>query len=210
LSVQIELLPDPVRHGLATTGGVQCEQKAVITVDHETFEQIWTPSTLELLARTYWRFLSKRSLGAIRVVYRPDSQTVVLFSKRIPLLRFDSPTFQTDTDSAYVEWRIDKGLLVARAGRDHGYLRIEVKNQGECEDDGGGKRHRLEVSAEVSNFYPWIRGSGWFARVGTWIYSQTQLRTHIWVTKGFLRSLEDLPDEVLKAGEDPDREPADN
>ncbi|MGB0120827.1 MAG: hypothetical protein WBP55_07745 [Solirubrobacterales bacterium] len=206
MSVQIELMPDPVRHGLATTGGVKCEQTAVITVDRETFAHIWTPSTLELLARTYWRFIRKRSLGAIRVVYRPDSQTVVLFSKGIPLLRFDAPTFHTENDSAYVEWRIAKGLLVARAGRDHGFLRIGVKNQGECE----GNRQRLEVTSEVSNFYPWIRGSGWFAKVGTWIYSQTQLRTHIWVTKGFLRSLEGLPDEVLKRGEDPDQEPADS
>jgi len=204
VSVQIELLPDPVRHGLATTGGVTCEQTAVITVDQETFEQIWTPSTLELLARTYWRFIRKRSLGAIRVVYRPGSQTVVLFSRRIPLLRFDSPTFHTGGEGAYVEWPIDKGLLVARAGRDQGFLRIAVKNEGGSD---GGSRQRLEVSSTVSNFYPWLRGSGWFARVGTWIYSQTQLRSHIWITKGFLRSLEDLPDEVLKQGEDPDTDP---
>lgn len=203
MSVQIELMPDPVRRGLATTGGVECEQTAVITVDHETFEQIWTPSTLELLARTYWGFIRRRSLGAIRVVYRPDSQTVVLFSRRIPLLRFDSPTYHTGNDRAYVNWQIDKGLLVARAGRDHGHLRIAVSNQGEKP----GGRQQLEVSSEVSNFYPWIRGTGWFARFGTWIYSQTQLRTHIWITKGFLRSLEDLPEEVLKRGEDPGREP---
>jgi len=207
MSVEIELMPDPIRDGLATSGGVQCEQSAVITVDREIFEQIWTPSTLELLARSYWRFVRRRSLGAIRVVYRPDSQTVVFFSRRIPLLRFHSPTFHTAEDSAHVEWRIDRGLLVAPAGRGQGYLRIAVKNQGAT--DPTGDRQRLLVTSEVSNFYPWIRGTGRFARMGTWIYSQTQLRTHIWVTKGFLRSLQDLPDEVLKRGEDPKSEPAD-
>ncbi|MGK2954729.1 MAG: hypothetical protein ACSLFI_03530 [Solirubrobacterales bacterium] len=205
MSVEIELLPDPVRHGLATTGALKCTQTALITVDEQIFEQIWTPSTLELLARSYWRFVRKRSLGLIRVSYRPDSQTVVLVSSRIPLLRFRSPEFHTGTDEASVTWPIEKGLLVAPTGRGKGFLRIAVRHSGECEDRPG--RQRLEVTSEVSNFYPWIRGTGWFARLGTWIYSQTQLRTHIWVTKGFLRSLEGLPDEVLRQGEDPDTEP---
>ncbi len=205
MSVEIELLPDPVRHGLATSGGVKCTQKAVITVDQEVFEQIWTPSTLELLARSYWQFIRRRTLGAIRVSYEPGSQTVVLVSRRIPLLTFRSPEFQTGGDEASVTWPIERGLLVARAGRDEGFLRIAVEHSGECEGRPG--RQRLVVTSEVSNFYPWIRGSRWFARLGTWIYSQTQLRTHIWVTKGFLKSLEDLPDEVLKQGEDPDSLP---
>ncbi len=208
MTVRIELLPDPVRHGLATSGGIKCSQSAVITVDREIFEQIWTPSTLELLARSYWRFIRRRSLGAIRVVYRPDSQTVVLYSRRIPLLRFHSPTFSTGDDRAHVEWPIDRGLLVARDGRGRGFLRISVANQGPC--DESGERQRLLVSSEVSNFYPWIRGNRRFARIGTWVYAQTQLRVHIWVTKGFLRSLEDLPDEVVKRGEDPDREPVED
>lgn len=207
MSVEIELMPDPIRHGLATSGGVKCCQSAVITVDQELFEQIWSPSTLELLARSYWRFIRRRSLGAIRVSYRPDSQTVVLFTRRIPLLRFRAPEFLASSDEARVEWPIEKGLLVARAGRDRGFLRITVSHSGEGEEQPG--RQRLVVTSEVSNFYPWIRGSRWFARLGTWIYAQTQLRSHIWITRGFLRSLEDLPDEVLTAGEDPDTEPAD-
>ena len=206
MSVQIELLPDPVRHGLARSGGVRCEQSAVITVGQEIFDELWTPSTLELLARSYWRFLKERSFGAMRVVYRPDSQQVVLFTRRIPLLTFRPPEFQTGNNRAWVEWPIERGLLVASGGRGKGYLRITAEHQGECDPPG---RQRLLVSSEVANFYPLIRGTGWFSRLGTWIYSQTQLRAHIWITKGFLRSLEDLPDEVLKQGEDPDTEPAD-
>jgi hypothetical protein len=48
-----------------------------------------------------------------------------------------------------------------------------------------------------------LRGTGRFARFGTWLYSQTQLRIHILVTKGFLRSLDELPDEVLRRGVSP-------
>ena len=50
---------------------------------------------------------------------------------------------------------------------------------------------RLRIRASVANFYPFLRGSGWFARIGSWIYSQTQLRIHVLVTRGFLRSLQD-------------------
>ena len=42
---------------------------------------------------------------------------------------------------------------------------------------------------EVNNFYPWLRGSGPFARVGVWIYAQTQQRIHRAVTRRFLRRL---------------------
>ena len=205
MSVEIELLPDPVLHGIARREGLVCEQSAVITVDQEVFDEIWTASTLELLARSYWRFIRRRSLTAIRVVYREDSQTVVFFSRRIPLLRFKPPEFHTENDQASVKWPIDRGLLVARSGRGQGFLRIAVKHSGECEERPG--RQRLEVTSEVSNFYPLLRGRGRFRRIGTWFYAQTQLRVHIWVTKGFLRSLEDLPDEVLKQGEDPDSVP---
>jgi hypothetical protein len=42
---------------------------------------------------------------------------------------------------------------------------------------------------EVENFYPWLRGTGPFARVGVWVYAQTQQRIHRTVTRGFLRWL---------------------
>ena len=45
------------------------------------------------------------------------------------------------------------------------------------------------VRVEVRNFYPWLRGSGRFARFGAWLYGQTQLRIHVIVCNGFLRSL---------------------
>ena len=206
MTIEIELEPDPVRRGLATRGPVECAQTAVVTVDDELFEQIGAPSTLELLARSYWRFLSRRSLGAIKVSYGPDSREVHLFTRRITLLRFHAPKFRTGDEFGEVEWPIARGLLVASEGREQGYLKMRVSHGEEGHRDG---TESFTVTSEVANFYPWIRGSGWFSRMGTWLYSQTQFRIHIWITKGFLRSLSDLPGEVLRRGEDPGSPPED-
>lgn len=195
MSVRIELMPDPSRHGLAKSGGVTCEQEALVTVDRETFEEIWTPSTLELLARSYWEFIRRRTFGLVRVRYRTESQTVTLLG-RIPLLRFRSPVFATGTEEASIQWPIERGLLVARDGRGQGFLRIAAARR----DEARPACPELTVSSTVSNFYPLIRGTGRFARLGTWIYSQTQLRIHIAVTRGFLESLVELPDDVIRRG----------
>jgi hypothetical protein len=48
---------------------------------------------------------------------------------------------------------------------------------------------RLIARVEVENFYPGIRGRGRFARLGAWIYAQTQLRIHVLVCNAFLRSI---------------------
>ena len=37
-----------------------------------------------------------------------------------------------------------------------------------------------------------IRGSGWFSRIGRFLYRFTQLQIHVLVTKAFLRSLANL------------------
>ncbi|MCB0830679.1 MAG: hypothetical protein KDB64_07125, partial [Solirubrobacterales bacterium] len=181
-----------------TSGGITCEQEALIKVDRETFEEIWTPSTLELLARSYWDFIRRRTVGLIRIRYAPDSQTVTLLG-RIPLLRFRSPEFSTGSEKASIRWPIDRGLLVARDGRGKGFLQIEARRR----DGGDPDFPSLAVTSTVSNFYPWIRGTGRFARLGTWIYSQTQLRIHIAVTRGFLGSLTSIPDEVIRRGVTP-------
>ena len=191
--IEIELMPDPVRRGVAHQGGLECAQSAVITVGQDLFRKIWQPSTLDLLARSYWKYIEKRSLGLIRM--REDDESRVVRAVGLPLLRFQSPKFETGDDFGRVTWPIDRGVLVARDGRGQGYLRISVELDEHLPDEG---RRRFTVTSEVANFYPFIRSSGRFARAGTWIYSQTQLRFHIAVTKGFLRSLEGLPAEFLK------------
>jgi hypothetical protein len=131
------------------------------------------------------------SLGCLRVVYGPAARTVVFLVRPLALLRFRAPEYDTHDESASVTWRIERGLLVAREGRDSGHLRITVCRAGEAAPGS----ERLAVSAEVRNFYPWLRGSGQIARLGAWVYGQTQMRIHVLVTGGFLRSLArlDLP-----------------
>ena len=60
---------------------------------------------------------------------------------------------------------------------------------------------RVRVRSEVQNFYPLLRGSGWFARIGSFLYSFTQLKIHVIVSHGFLRSLArlDLPESTVGA-----------
>jgi len=97
-----------------------------------------------------------------------------------------------------VEWRIERGLLVSAAGRGEGYLRIQAR----AGEPAAGKGDVLvRISAEVANFYPFLRGGGWFAQLGARFYNVTQLRIHVWVTYGFLRSLArlDLPTSSIGA-----------
>ena len=185
--VKVEVLPEEDQTPIAPDDAVQSTQEAEATLPPDMLEELWRQEYLERLARAYWRFLGKVSLGLIKVVYAPDSRTVVLVTRRLPLLRFHAPEYETGPKWGRVTWRIDRGLLVAREGRGQGFLRIEVRKL----DEPG----RLHLSVSVQNFYPFIRGRGRFARFGAWLYGQTQVRIHRLVTFGFLRSLArlDLP-----------------
>ena len=186
-SATVRALPERSRGAVPARGAVHSTQEALVELPPGMLDSIWRPEYLERLARAYWRFLSRVSLGMIRVVYAPDSRTVVLLSPRLPLLRFAAPEYVRGGSAASVTWRIDRGLLVAPEGRGQGFLRIEVRRRLEPDE--------LHLAVLVCNFYPWLRGRGRFARLGTWLYSQTQVRVHRFVTYGFLRSLArlDLP-----------------
>lgn len=163
------------------TGAVASVQEAEVRLPSQLLAQMWRPEYLERLARAYWRYLNRVTLGLVRVVYGPDYRAVVLLSRRLPLLRFHAPKYETESDRGEVCWPIERGLLVAKAGRDgQGFLRIAVERPAE---------DTVRVRLEVRNFYPLLRGSGRFARFGSWLYAQTQLRIHVLVCNGFLRSL---------------------
>ena len=115
-----------------------------------------------------------------------DSPTVVLLFRRFPLLRFRAPEYETEERRGRATWWIERGLLVAKRGRGRGFLRLGVER---LERETGADAAAVLVSVEVRNFYPWLRGRGWFARFGAWLYSQTQLRIHVLVCNAFLRSL---------------------
>jgi hypothetical protein len=185
--VDVRLLPERQSGPIAPEGAVDSVQEAIVRLPARALEELWRPEYLERLARAYWRYLSRVSLGLIRVAYADDSRTVVLLSRRLPLLRFGAPEYETEPAGGSVTWRIERGLLVAREGRGRGFLRISVRRR---EPPGD-----LHLSVEVRNFYPWLRGRGRFARFGAWLYGQTQVRIHRHLTFGFLRSLArlDLP-----------------
>ena len=59
------------------------EQVAEVTLPRDELEKLWSPEYLERLARTYWSFLSRFSLGLIRVLYTDDSREVVFLRRPV-------------------------------------------------------------------------------------------------------------------------------
>ncbi|MDP9133252.1 MAG: hypothetical protein M3N56_00295 [Actinomycetota bacterium] len=171
----------------APDGSVTTRQVADVTLPRSELDKVWSPIYLERLARTYWRFLTRVSLGLLRVLYSDDAREVVLLTRPFVLLRFHPPEYEAEGDRGAVTWRIDKGLLVAPAGRGRGYLRISVERPAAAQRTGDEVTGR--VASEVANFYPAIGGWGWFARIGRHLYGFTQLKIHVVITHAFLRSL---------------------
>jgi hypothetical protein len=183
---RVEIVDAP-QSGHAPDGSIDSLQVARVTLPREELQRIWTPEYLERLARTYWRFLTRVSLGALRVIYTPDSREVVLLTRPFVLLRFQRPEYEVQGDCGSVTWRIDKGVLVAPQGRGRGYLKLSVFRLPDEQPDS--EASTVTVVSEVQNFYPMIAGWGWFSRIGRAIYRETQLRVHVIVTHAFLRSL---------------------
>ena len=59
-------------------GAVRSIQAADLTMPAGELDAIWSPMHLERLARTYWKYLSRVTLGLIRVDYTPTERAVVL------------------------------------------------------------------------------------------------------------------------------------
>jgi hypothetical protein len=159
----------------------------------DDLERIWTPANLENLARTYWRFLSRVTLGLIKVKYTSDSRSVVLLGRPLTLLRFGAPEYTIEDDHGAVRWPIRDGLLVARAGRTKGgFLALDVRR----EQPRPGGQADLLIEVEVANFYPSI--SVGFSQP---VYEMTQSAVHVLVTHAFLRSLARLDLARSKVGQ---------
>jgi hypothetical protein len=167
-------------------GAVRSVQSAELTTSPSTLERLWSPTNLENLARTYWAFLTKVTLGFIRVRYSESDRAVVFLGRPFTLLRFAPPDYVLERDHGNVRWQIRDGLLVARGGRGCGYLSLDVHR----EDDA-----KLRIEVEVANFYPAIA-----AGFSTPVYEMTQSAIHVLVTHAFLRSLATLELEESKVG----------
>jgi hypothetical protein len=174
------------------TGAVRSVQKADLVIDEAALKEIWTPAHLERLARTYWRFLTRVTLGLIHVRYSEGERSVVLLARPLKLLTFLAPEYEMNRERGLVRWRIARGLLVSRRGRNgRGYLQIEVRRSA-----GGDPEHaRLHVEIEVANFYPSIA-----SKLSRRLYNATQSRIHVIVTHAFLRSLARLDLAPSKVG----------
>jgi hypothetical protein len=163
------------------TGAVRSVQAADLLLSEEQLSAIWSPASLERLARTYWRYLTRVTLGLVRVRYTEHERFVVLLFKPFKLLAFRAPEYELEPDHGVVRWRIERGLLVARAGRHgDGHLQIDVRRLPSADP----ARACLHVEVEVASFYPAIAFG-----LSRWLYNVTQSRIHVLVTHGFLRSL---------------------
>src|SRR3954463_15427736 len=184
------VIADPEEHTVMDPrGSVRSIQAANVDMPEADLLALWQPVNLERLARTYWKYLSRGTLGIIRVPYTEHERAVVVIGRPLVLLRFHAPEYDISDGRGIVQWRIQDGLLVSK--RNEGYLEIDVKRM-ESDRQGYGRVH---VEVEVANFYPAI--ATWIAR---WVYANTQSRIHGLVTHGFLRSLAKLQLEESAVG----------
>jgi hypothetical protein len=174
------------------TGAVRSVQSAEVVLPADRLDSVWSPLYLERLARTYWRFLSRATLGLIRVCYGDNERRVCLLTRRLPLLTFHAPDYEMDGSRGIVRWRIASGVLVARRGREgDGYLEIDVQRRPADTPDAV----IVHVEVEVANFFPAIAST-----IGRWFYTHTQSRIHVLVTQAFLHSLARLDLAPSKVG----------
>jgi hypothetical protein len=186
------IVSSPESTVVARDGAVRSVQLAELTMAEEDWRRMWNATHLEDLARTYWRFLSRVTLGLIRVVYGENERSVVLVARPLTLLRFEAPEYVLEPDHGSVRWRIRDGLLVSRAGRGCGFLALAVTHLEGAGDEG---RERLLIEVEVANFYPAIS-----AGFSVPVYEATQSAIHVLVTHAFLRSLARLDLAKSKVG----------
>ncbi len=140
---QVRLIRAEEAERVSETGAVGSVQEAELTMTTLLVDEIWKPEYLERLARSYWAWLSRATLGLVRVVYTDDSRSAVLLTRRLPLLTFHAPEYETEPGRGVVTWRIARGLLVAREGRDNsGFLQIRV-----CRPDQQTARQRHRDAA---------------------------------------------------------------
>lgn len=175
---------------VAADGSVHSVQSAHLELPRHELERLWTPAQLENLGATYWRFLTRATLGVVRVIYGHDERSVVLLFRPVTLLRFDLPEYSMEANRGSLTWAIRDGLLVSRLGRGSGFLSLRVSR-----DSGISEPAKLDIDVEVANFYPSIA-----SRLGTPVYEVTQSFVHVLVTHAFLRSLATLELQESKVG----------
>jgi hypothetical protein len=184
LPARAAIVSPPRSTVISSDGAVRSAQSAELTLPRAELDRIWNAPNLENLGRTYWRFLSRVTLGLIRVRYGTDERRVVFLARPLTLLRFEAPEYTFESDHGTIKWRIRDGLLVSRGGRGCGFLAINVTRIDDGSDDGLA---RVRIEVEVANFYPAIAEG-----FSTPVYEATQSAIHVLVTHAYLRSLATL------------------
>jgi hypothetical protein len=162
-------------------GAARSVQAAELTIPAHALVELWSPASLERLARTYWRFLERRSLGLIRVCYSEHDRAVVLLRRPFVLIGFDPPVYELGEDRGVVRWQIRSGALVShRQNGGGGFLQIDVRRLADPQDG----YQAIHVEIAVVSFYPAIANA-----LSPRLYAATQSAIHVLVTHGFLRSL---------------------
>ena len=194
------IISPPKSTVIAQDGAVRSVQSAQLTLSQQDLERIWTAANLENLARTYWQFLSRVTLGLIRVVYTADSRAVVLLGRPLHPAALRAPGLHDRGRPPRGELA-DPGRAAGGAQRPRGSViwRVDVRR----EPDQPDGQARLLIEVEVSNFYPSIA-----AGFSTPVYEMTQSAVHVLVTHAFLRSLAKLDLAKSKVGSLASRAPA--
>ena len=162
-------------------GAARSVQAAELRIPAAALVALWSPSSLERLARTYWRFLERCSLGLVRVAYSETDRAVVLLGRPLVLLGFDPPVYELTEDRGVVRWQIRGGALVShRQDRRGGFLQIDVRRVGGAQDG----YQTIHVEVAVLSFYPAIANA-----ISPRLYAATQSAIHVLITHAFLRSL---------------------
>lgn len=181
LPADIRIVDPEGAPSIGADGAARSVQAAELTIPTAEALELWTAETLERLARTYWRFLERCSLGLIRVRYSEHERSVVLLCRPLVLIRFEAPQYELGPDRGIVRWQIRGGALVShRQNHRGGFLQIDVRRM-ESPREGFTAIH---VEVAVLSFYPAIA-----AVLGPGLYAATQSAIHVLVTHGFLRSL---------------------
>ena len=203
---------------IADDGAVHSVQSAELTLPQAEFARLWTAANLENLGRTYWLFLSRSTLGLIRVKYTETDRSVVFLRRPLVLLRFAAPEYELESGRGRISWRIIDGLLVSRSRGESGWLAVDVRSTQADADlarlavdvrnvEPDADPTTLALDVEVANFYPAIA-----SRLSKTVYEATQAFVHVLVTHAFLRSLATLELAESKVGKlrptDPDEQPA--
>ncbi len=180
LPAEIQLVVSEGAPTLDADGAARSVQAAELRLPASALVELWSPAALERLARTYWRFLERCSLGLIRVAYSQQDRAVVAIWRPFVLIGFDPPVYELTEDRGVVRWQIRGGALVShRQDRRGGFLQIDVRRLPGPRDG----QQTLHVEVAVLSFYPAI------ATLSPRLYAATQSAIHVLVTHAFLRSL---------------------